>query len=183
MINAGDAVAVLVDFQTKMAPAVHDYENLEKKTAQLIRGLRILWIPFLVTQHYTKGLGETTPAIAEALGDFEPIEKITFSCMNNETFVQKLKETGKKSVILIGIETHACIQQTALMMKEQGYRVFLPVDTTESRFTIDRDVALKRLLREGITLTTSESVYFELMQSAKHPHFKEISNILKEKAE
>lgn len=99
--------------------------------------------------------------------------------MNNPEFADALRKTKRKSVILFGVETHVCIQQTALSMKEQGYQVFLPVDLTESRFTLDRETALKRMYQAGVILTTAESLYFELMQSAKHPHFKEISKTIK----
>ena len=179
LISKENAAAVLVDVQAKMMPAVHDGAGLEQRITKAVQILRLLDIPILVTQHYTKGLGETTPAVAEALGSFTPIEKITFSCMNNPEFADALRKPKRKSVILFGVETHVCIQQTALLMKEQGDQVFLPVDLTESRFTLDRETALKRMYQAGVILTTAESLYFELMQSAKHPHFKEISKTIK----
>lgn len=179
LISRENAAAVLVDVQTKMMPAVHDGNALEQRIVKAVQILRLLNVPILVTQHYTRGLGETTQAVAEALGSFSPVEKITFSCMHTPEFAETLKKLNRKSVILFGVETHVCIQQTALMMKERGYHVFLPVDLTESRFPLDRETALKRMYQSGITLTTSESLYFELMQSAKHPHFKEISKIIK----
>lgn len=179
LISKEDAAAVLVDVQAKMMPAVYDGAGLEQRIVKAVQILRLLDVPILVTQHYTRGLGETTPAVAEALGSFSPVEKITFSCMHTPEFAETLKKSNRKSVILFGVETHVCIQQTALMMKERGYHVFLPVDLTESRFPLDRETALKRMYQSGITLTTSESLYFELMQSATHPHFKEISRIIK----
>ena len=83
IISKENAAAVLVDVQAKMMPAVYDGAGLEQRITKAVQILRLLDIPILVTQHYTKGLGETTPAVAEALGSFTPIEKITFSCMNN----------------------------------------------------------------------------------------------------
>lgn len=178
-MNREDALCILIDYQTKMAPAIHDTEALEKKLIRAVKAFQVLDIPVLVTQHYTKGLGETTDALREALGDFTPIEKITFSCMQNEEFLDTVKKSSRKTVIITGVETHICVQQTALQLLEAGYNVYILEDCCSSRFARDHETGIRRMENAGIKITSSESAFFELMRSAKFPRFKEISNLVK----
>ena len=179
LIKKEDAVLVAIDLQTKLLPAMADARNLQETVVKLAEGLRILNIPVLVTQQYTKGLGPTVPEVAEALGAFSPIEKITFSAMGEPDFTRALAETGKKTVILIGIETHICVQQTALQLAEAGYKVYVIQDCVASRKEQDNLCSQQRMAADGITVTTYESILYELMGGAKADGFKAISAIVK----
>jgi len=92
MIPRDDVVAVVVDIQERLFPHIHGQNLLAENTIKLIKGLKILGVPLIVTQQYTKGLGATIPRIAEALGDFDPIEKLTFSCFGDPDFVNVLND-------------------------------------------------------------------------------------------
>ena len=83
--------------------------------------------------------------------------------------------------MLAGIETHVCVQQTALDLLAQNFRVYIPVDAVASRFPVDHDLALRRLERAGAVLTTAESCVFEWVGGAGHPKFKEISRLVQER--
>ena len=122
LLTREDTLFVVIDFQEKLMPVMHDKELLEDKTVRLIKGMEALGIPKIVTQQYTRGIGETIPSVAEALGDFQPIDKTTFSCMLNEEFASQVKAAGKKNVVICGIEAHICVQQTALQLMEEGCR-------------------------------------------------------------
>jgi nicotinamidase-related amidase len=178
-IRREDAVFVAVDFQQKLMPAMYDPEKLEEKVVRLASGLKALGVPSIVTQQYTKGLGETIPTIAEALGEFTPIDKFTFSAWGNDQFVEQLKASGRHTVILAGIETHICVEQTALDLMEQGYTVVLVSDCVQSRDKKNTKISLKRLQACGGVITSYESVLYELLGSAKAPEFKTISAIVK----
>ena len=125
MIVRENAAYVAIDFQEKLMPVMSGTEKLEEKTIKLVKGLNALGIPGIVTQQYTKGIGETIPSIAEALGEFEHVEKNSFSCMANEEFVSRLEALGKKDIIVFGIEAHICVQQTVLQLLDAGYNVYL----------------------------------------------------------
>jgi len=178
-IRKEDAVLVLIDFQEKLMPAMKDPEELEEVTEKLIRGCRILGVPALVTQQYTKGLGHTVPRLCEVIGSFEPIEKTAFSAMGEPAFVEALKTCGRKTVILAGIESHVCVQQTALDLLEAGFSVFLVTDCISSRSKNDRKYAVLRMADSGVLRTTCEAVLFELCGGAREPGFKEISALVK----
>ena len=99
--------------------------------------------------------------------EFEPIEKITFSCCGNSGFLRILEETGKNNIIISGIESHICVQQTVLDLLEAGYSLYVIADCIGSRKETDQKHAEKRMLQAGAVLTTSESILFELLKSAK----------------
>ena len=178
-MDSEDAILVLVDFQEKLMPVMDGREALTDTAVRLIRGFRALELPILVTQQYTKGLGETDAALREALGDFSPIEKTAFSCAGEPAFLGALRESGRKTVILAGIETHICVAQTALSLLGLGFSVFVVADAVSSRRPGDKDAALQRMVLAGARPVTYEAVLFELLGHAKAPAFKAISGIVK----
>lgn len=179
LITRDDTALVMIDFQEKLMPAMSGTELLEELTVRLAKGMKVLGVPAVVTQQYTKGLGATTPSIAEALGDFQHIEKNTFSCMANEEFVGKIKELGRKNIVVCGIEAHICVQQTVLELIEAGYNVYLIVDCISSRSEEDKLWSVTRMGEAGAVITTYESVLYEILRGSKEDGFKEISAIVK----
>lgn len=179
LIKQDDAVLAAIDFQTKLMPAMADRERLEAAVVKLIKGLKVLDVPAIVTQQYTKGLGPTIPSVAEALGEYEPIDKTAFSAMEEPDFVKALEQSGKKSVILIGIEAHICVQQTALQLIDSGYSVYVIQDCIASRKESDNLCSQQRMAAAGAVITTYESILYELLKGAKADGFKAISAIIK----
>ena len=179
MFKIEDTLVLVIDFQVRLMPAIHNHEELERKTEAFIKGCRILDIPILTMQQYTKGLGETSPVLKEALGEFEYIEKITFSCCGNSEFTVKLHESGRKNIVVTGIEAHICVQQTVLDLLANGYNVYVIADCIGSRSETDRVYAENRMKQAGAVITTMESVLFEFLVRADHPKRKEISNLVK----
>ena len=133
----------------------------------------------IVTQQYTKGIGETVDEIKEAVGEFTPYEKVTFSCMETEEIKNAIVNSGKKTVIVCGTEAHICVLQTMIQLKEMGYNVVYVENCSGSRKDHDKKMALKRAMAEGIIPTTYEALLFELTETAKNPVFKTISNLIK----
>ncbi|MBR0597958.1 hydrolase [Clostridiales bacterium BAD-6] len=188
-IKKEDAILVGIDFQERLMPAMKGNEELEATAVKLVKGCRILGVPILMTQQYTKGLGSTVPAIAEAitasLGDdipetvFEHIEKTSFSAMGEPAFVEALEKLRKKTVIISGIEAHVCVQQTVIDLLEKGYHVFVANDCISSRNNTDKKYSQRRMGDAGAVGTTMESILFELCGGAKEPGFKQISALVK----
>lgn len=170
---------VAVDFQEKLMPVMAGKEVLENKVCRLAEGMKALGIPHIVTQQYTKGIGKTVPSIAEAIGKFTPIDKTTFSCMNNKEFAAQLKETDRDTVVICGIEAHICLQQTVLQLLSKDYRVYVPVDCISSRSAEDKMYAIARMSEAGAVMTTYEAVLYELLEDSRAPEFKAISKIVK----
>ena len=178
-IKLDRALTLIVDNQVKLLPAIANAEQMLQKTRNLISGLNILEMPMIITQQYTKGLGMSDESMFINSGVMDYYDKITFSCWKDEKIRKKIEESGRDQIILCGIETHICILQTALDLLDAGYQVVLVEDCVSSRKLSDRETALNRMRQAGVILTSYESLLFELMESAKHPHFKEVQNIIK----
>lgn len=174
-----DAVLVAIDYQDRLMPVMAERDFLTDRVVRMIRGAKEFNIPIIVTQQYTKGLGNTVPRIKEALGEFEPIEKTVFSAVDCPEFMKTLEATGRKTVLLMGIETHICVMQTALALIESGYRVFLVEDCCSARSLRDSKMGRKRISEAGAIVTTMESALMEMLGGAESEHFKTVSKIIK----
>lgn len=171
---------IVIDYQERIVPAMESTKSLMQNSERFLEGLRILEIPMVVTQQYTSGLGMTVPSLQEKLHKpFDYYDKVTFSVYQTEEISKRIKELGRKQLLLCGIEAHVCVLMSALDLKAAGYDVMVVTDCIRSRKTKDYEFALERFKQEGILLTTSEAVLFELLGSAKHPSFKEISKLVK----
>lgn len=184
-----DAVLVGIDFQEKLMPAMKNNEEVVAAAVKLVKGCRILGVPAIMTQQYTKGLGATVPAIAAALTEpaseeslaieFNPVEKTSFSAMGEPAFVETLEKLGRKTVIIAGVEAHVCVQQTVIDLLDSGYTVFVANDCISSRSNTDKKYSQRRMGDAGAIGTTYESILFELCGGAKEPGFKQISALVK----
>jgi isochorismate hydrolase len=172
-------IGLVIDIQERLVPVMEENEQLVENCSKLIQGLQILGLPLLVTQQYTKGLGETIDEIKSVIPDFQYIEKKDFSCFDEPAFAEKLALSGAKNVIICGIESHVCVLQTAIDLKEAGYVPVVVIDCVSSRSFDNLDLAQERFRFEGIMMTSFESILFELTRSAGAPGFKEISKLVK----
>ncbi|MFY8160153.1 MAG: hydrolase [Candidatus Kapaibacteriota bacterium] len=172
--------AILVDVQEKLFHHIYDFQNLETNINKLLQGLMNLDIPFLISEQYTKGLGHTILSLRETIDSlYQPLEKMEFSCADNLTMLNKINEIGRKNILLFGIETHVCILQTAIDLKEKGYIPIVIEDCVSSRNINDKKIAIERLKSEGVIISTMESILFELCRVSGTDRFKSISKLVK----
>jgi nicotinamidase-related amidase len=120
-IKRDNTSAILIDFQERLYPFIHDNEKLTRNVVRLIKGLNVLGVKMIVTEQYSKGLGHTIPEIQEAIGNYEHIEKGTFSCCGSSEVCDSLSNSGKKNIIISGIESHVCVLQTTVDLIAMGY--------------------------------------------------------------
>lgn len=169
----------VIDFQEKLAAAIHDREVTENNIERLIRGCHLLTLPALYTEQYPQGLGPTTArlraAIAETYGS-QAVQKMCFSGFGSPEFAQALK---RPQVLLAGIETHVCVFQTAMDVLREGFEVHLVADAVSSRTAENKRLALERMKDEGVKLTTTEMALFELTERAGTDEFRAISRLVK----
>jgi nicotinamidase-related amidase len=177
-MSAADTALAVIDVQEKLIPHVVGSARLVWNIGRLLEGGKRLGLPALATEQYPKGLGQTVPELAARLGS--PPEKLSFSCAGCEAFDRELARLDRAKVLLAGIETHVCVQQTALDLMSQGYRVYLAVDAVGARLPLDHDTALRRMELAGAVLTTTEAALFEWCQQAGTPEFKAISNLVRQ---
>jgi hypothetical protein len=174
---AADTILLVVDVQDKLLATMPGAAELVRNAGFLLDVAGLVGVLAQATEQYPKGLGPTAAELARRLPAGLPA-KTAFSCCGATGFLSELRDTGRKTVVLAGMETHVCIAQTALDLLDAGFRVFLPVDGVSSRFPIDHDTALRRLERAGVIPTTVEAVAFEWLGDAAHPQFKAVSKLV-----
>ncbi len=179
MLDINDCCLAVVDVQGKLAQLMVNKEALFKNIRILIQAAKLLGIPILWCQQAPKVLGPTVAEIAELLAADEPIDKASFSCWGVEPFRDRLRATGRKQVLLCGIETHVCIYQTALDLLGQDFDVTVIADAVSSRTPENKQIGLDRVAAEGAAIAGTEMALFELLKTAKHPQFKPIARLVK----
>lgn len=173
------AALAVIDIQQRLLPAIFEGARVVQNTVRLIKGLRVLGIPVLVTEQYRKGLGATTPAIAAEIEGLAQMEKVAFSACGAAGFNEALKAKKISDVILCGIEAHVCVSQTGLDLLDNGFRVFVVADAVSSRTAENAGIGVKRMRDAGAIIVSTELVLFELLQAAGTEEFKQILTLVK----
>lgn len=174
-----DTAVLVVDYQEKLMPAMHNKEEFIARTRILLQGLTAMNIPIIVSEQYPKGLGSTVPEIKEVLGVAPVLPKTTFSCLDDQAIRTAIEATECGTVLICGAETHICVLQSAIDLVESGKNVMIVADCVGSRFPHDMEVGLRRAEEEGVRISTAEAVLFELLGKAGGPEFKIVSKLIK----
>ena len=174
-----NTIAIIIDVQERLFPHMLDKEVLENNLNILIKALRILEVPILLTQQYTKGLGATIPSVQSALEAVVSLEKTSFSCCDDQTIMRAVYNHKPKHVLLAGIEAHVCVLQTAIDLLGNGFIPVVIKDCISSRKLSDKKIAINRMSFEGALISSYESIIFELLRYSGTDRFKEISKLVK----
>lgn len=179
MLKKDDSLLIIVDIQERLAVAMTEKERVVNNTVHLIESAKLLGMPLLITEQYPKGLGTTLPEVRNAVQTYAPIEKITFSCCGEQFFMEAVQETGKKQIILVGMETHVCVLQTCIDLLQKGYGVHVVSDAICSRTKQNYKTAIEYMRDAGAVITCTETVLFQLLVKAGTEEFKAISKRIK----
>jgi len=177
-----DTAVIVIDVQEALASAMEEKvrDKIIRQTIVLIEAAKILDLPTVVTEQYPKGLGPTLPLIREALEDrYRPLEKLSFSILGERYIADSVENTGARYLILAGMETHVCVLQSALDLRDAGYIPLVSVDAVCSRTELDWETGIESMRDAGIGIGTVEQFLFLLLQRAGSDQFKEISKLLK----
>lgn len=176
-LNAQTTALLLIDVQERINGVMADQSHLPRQEV-LVEAFAVLELPVVTTEQYPKGLGATLPNLADRLPS-PAVEKMTFSCARQPEAMAAIEATGKKQIVVTGIETHVCVLQTALDLLEKGYEVHVPHDAVNSRRAPDKEWALHRMLAGGAVITTTESALFELLERCGTDQFKTVSKLIR----
>lgn len=196
LLEPEDSQLVLVDYQQKLMPAIHDAAGVLANARRLALIAQALEVPCCATEQYPQGLGPTVPELRPLAG--QVLSKMEFSAAgvlmprlrpparpqqgsNARSLPKHLRKPEaaapadtRETVVLAGCEAHVCLLQTALELLEQEFDVWVVTDACGSRTERNRDAAFDRLAGAGAELVTTEMVAFEWLRSAEHPLFKEV---------
>ena len=170
---------VVVDVQEKFAKFIPEFERMVKNVVALVKGFQEFHLPVLLTEQYPKGLGKTVAAISGCFSSFAPVEKMTFSAMQDEGFTDRIAQFGMQAFAVCGLETHICVHQTVCDMLHSGYRVWVPIDAVASRNPQNRSLAMGRMEKAGAIPTSTEMLLFEMAMRAGTESFKKIQALIK----
>ena len=179
LLKPQQTALLIVDIQEKILPVIHNNQMVVQNTLKLIKGFKVLGLPIYYTEQYPKGLGSTVSSIKQEMEDLKPFDKMSFSCSGAGNLFQEFKSKNLSQIVVCGIESHVCVQQTVLDLIENNLQVNLAADAVSSRKETDYQIALDRMRNQGAEVTTSESILFELLNVCGTPQFKEISKIVK----
>ncbi|MGI5997759.1 MAG: hydrolase [Lutispora sp.] len=177
-LNKEEAILLIIDIQEKLAPAINQGDSVIKNTNVLVAAAKNMDIPIIVTEQYPKGLGPTVPEIEENLEGVEKFDKITFTACT-EGVIESLNKTGRKKVIITGMETHICVFQTTRDLLNQGYDVFIAADGVSSRTEENKSNGLELMRDMGAVISNTETILYDLLKVSGTPQFKALSKLIK----
>jgi len=199
LLEAELSQLVLVDYQTRLMPAMFEAPQVLANALRLAQMARLLQVPVLGTEQNPSKLGENAPdiralcertlakmqfsGVEEGLGDWlrPPLKAPAGNARSLPKHLQKPSNTPQErsSIVIAGCEAHVCLLQTALHLLEDEFDVWVVTDACSSRTERNRDAAFDRLAGAGVELVTTEMVAFEWLRSAEHAQFKAVQNLIK----
>jgi nicotinamidase-related amidase len=178
-LSARTTALLVVDVQEKLMVKIPGADALTRNIAFLVDVARLLDVEVVATEQYPKGLGPTVAPIAQRVPN-RP-DKLGFSCCAVPGLADGFHAKGCSQVVLVGIEAHVCVLNTAFDLLASGFQVYLAVDAVASRYAIDQEIAVRRLEQAGVIVTTVETCAFEWMGGSNHPQFKAVSALVQER--
>lgn len=179
LLKREDTVLLIIDIQENLWNAMYNRDEIEKSAGILVELATKAEIPIILTAQYKKGIGPTIKSLNERLIDVEEIAKLSFNCFDVEPFRNRLFSLDRKTLIIVGIEAHICVLQTALIAVDQGFTVHIVADATGSRTEKNHKIGLERMRDAGCVITSAEATAFEIIKEAGTPLFKDMLKIIK----
>lgn len=173
---------LLIDMQEKLIASMSslDAGKILVRQKIMLNAAKELNMPVIITEQYSKGLGKTVSELSVHFKEEWPIfDKTSFSCFGDIAFRGEIEKKTLRSLVLMGLETHVCIQQTAIDALARGFQVFLLADAVISKRQNDAEVSIDFMREMDVCVTSSESLIFSLLRDASHPSFKKVVSLLK----
>lgn len=179
MLEQNNTQLMIIDVQGKLAQIMHDKDTLFSNLNTLTKAAKLMELPIIWVEQLPDKLGPTIDEIRHEIPHLTPIAKDVFSAWGEDNVRRSTCENNRKQILLVGIEAHICVHQTACDLLEQGYEVHLVTDAVSSRHPDNKAVALARLKQEGVVLTSTEMALFELQKVARGEQFKALLKLIK----
>ena len=176
-LTRDNALLFICDVQTRLLPEMWEAQRIERHIALLATLARRLKLPVVVSEQNSAKIGGTANAIARALGEFAPVEKMRFSAWPDAR--PALEASGRQTVLLCGIEAHICVAQTALDLLDHNYTVFAAWDAISARRDTNRRTGWERMMRAGALPSSTEAAIYELLEQAGTDDFRALLPLVK----
>ncbi len=179
MLMREEAVLVFIDVQGKLHEIMHERKTLDGNLVRMVECAKLLEVPILGTEQIPEKLGSTSEPFKTLLADVPVIAKSTFSCCGEPRFMEAFQAFGKRQAILVGIETHVCVYQTAMDLLKDDVEVFVVADAVASRVSENKQLALQAMRDAGAKVLPTETLLFALLRDAADPQFKALLKLIK----
>jgi nicotinamidase-related amidase len=179
MLQRENTGLIVIDIQGKLARLVHDSDIFISNCEKLIKGIKILNLPIIVLEQNPDKLGATVDELKVQLKAITTIKKFTFDACETSQFIDEIRSQNIHTWLICGIEAHICVYQTALHLQQSGLKVQLVTDCTSSRTLANKNLAIKKLVNNGVDISGLEMCLYELVKDCRADEFKEILNLIK----
>ena len=178
-LDCEHAQLLVIDIQERLLPSIAEHAAVLAQAERMIQAAAALEVPITVSEQYPRGLGATVPGIVAAARGAERLQKMTFSVCADAAGRERISALGRPQVLIVGIEAHVCVYQTALDLLSVALRPVVLADAVGSRRPLDCTIALDGLRTAGVTITTVESAIFQLVYEAGTERFRRILPIVR----
>lgn len=182
LIGRDRAQLLVIDIQSKLVPTIHEAARLIERSAFLIKTARHLGVPITVTEQYPKGLGPTDQTLLQLCGNATPVfAKTAFSAFKDDAINTHIsRDKGRTDLVMIGMEAHVCVMQSAMDAMDAGFNVFVVADAIGSRSANDPPLAAARMREAGAKIVSAEMMFFEWLERSGTEEFKALSPMLRQ---
>lgn len=179
LIQREASLLLVIDIQEKLAPAIFEGERVVRNSVRLLQGAQQLGVPRYIAEHCASSIGPTLPEIRNATVSPIFLPKTHFSCAAEPGALDVLRATGRRQVVLVGMECHVCVLQSAFGLREAGFDVFVAADATSSRTPENHQAGVERMRADGIHVVSTEMVIFEWLHRAATDDFRALLPLLR----
>lgn len=179
MFSPDKTFLALIDAQEKLMAAMFNPAEVSENLVLLVKGLQALDVPILISEQNPQGLGPTISPLRNLFQNNHPIKKISFSCCGEEAYIKSLRGLDRRQALVCGIESHVCVYQTVVDLTAMGYEVQVVSDCVSSRKKENKEIGLERCREKGASITSVETILFELLRRAEGSAFKKILALVK----
>lgn len=172
LLNLDEAMLLLVDMQDKLVELLPDAARVTQHCEWMVQLANLLEVPVLVSEQYPEGLGSTVSALSDVIQNATLMTKQHFSCVADPECLSLIEAQERRQIVLVGIESHVCVLQTAIELAERDFQVYVVADAISSREESDKNYAIARMQSLGIQIVTREMVLFEWAYRAGTETFK-----------
>jgi nicotinamidase-related amidase len=180
LLHVDNALLAVIDMQEPFLRSIFERERVVANVSALIQGATVLRVPVVASTQYAERMGGVLPEIQRLLPPLRPpFDKMTFSAFAAPAFASEVQRSGRKQILLCGVESHICVCQTALELNSAGFQVHVVVDAVSSRTDANWKLGIDKMRQAGILISSVESALYELLHAAGTPEFREILKIIK----
>jgi nicotinamidase-related amidase len=180
IIDQNDTTLVIIDMQEGFRSVIPDFAETAARIALMTHAALLLGLPIIATEQYPAGLGSTATEIRTVFPpEYRPIPKTAFSACDSSEFINRVLDTKNKNILICGIESHICVNQTAHDLLTHGFRVHCLVDCVSSRVPSSKEIGLAKMQQSGVTPSSTEMALFELLRNSQNEKFKSIQKLIK----